>query len=170
MHELPTIITTKRTMLRRVAPADAAGWKSFNNAIAKRMPWPIVPSIVYARNELLNYVEMWPKERYVYIVLDKKGKIIGDFHLKSIDTKHGRMEFGHALHPSVWGTGITYEILDAVRKAVGKTGFTLWCKVEVDNIRSWKSLEKYKATFIGQRSYKIDGVAKKMNVYELNNG
>ena len=166
MPELPELIKTKRALLRRISVDDAAGWKSFNNAIAKRTQWPIVPSIVYARNELLNYMEMWSKERYVYIVLDKDGKVIGDFHFKSIDRKRHRMEFGHALHPAVWGTGVTYELLDAMKKAAQNAGFTLWCKVDPANIRSWKSLEKYKAIFIGRRSFK-DDMNKPMKVYEL---
>src|SRR5437762_200575 len=137
MRELfPTQMMTKRTILRRIALADAAGWKSFNNAIAKRMTWPNVPSIVYARNEILHYDEMWQhREAFVYSVLEKStGKVIGDFHLKSIDHRRCSAEIGHALHPRVWGTGITHETLDAARNAAKRIGYRLWAKVEQENV------------------------------------
>ena len=167
MHEFPKKIKTKRAVLQKIALDDAAGWKSFNNQIAKRMPWPAVPSIVYARNEILHYEAMWERgTRYVYSI-KWHGKVIGDFHLKSIDKKRKRLEFGHALHPSVWGTGITYEVLDAIKSIMKKRRLAAWGKVEEENIRSWKSLEKYKAKFIGTRTLRIDGVKKRMRFYEL---
>lgn len=170
----PEQMRTKRTLLRKVSIGDAAGWKSFNNRIAKRMgaeglSWPEVPSVVYARNEILHYLAMWANgERYVYSILQREtGELIGDFHLKSIDRARRRAEFGHALSPAVWGTGITYETLDAVRMAAARRHYTLWCKVEEANIRSWKSLERHKAKFKGVRTVTIDGVRKHVRVYEL---
>jgi RimJ/RimL family protein N-acetyltransferase len=162
-------MTTARTVLRRITADDAAGWKSFNNAIAKRTPWPCVPSIIYARNEILNYDEMWVRgERYAYIIIEKKtGAVIGDFHFKSINSRLRTAEFGHALHPRVWGTGITYETLDVARNAARRAGLKLWAKVEERNIRSWKSLEKYKARFKGTRAVLQDGKRTKMRFYEL---
>jgi RimJ/RimL family protein N-acetyltransferase len=167
MRDFPLRMTTKRTILRKISLEDAAGWKSFNNAIARRMQWPAVPGIVYARNEILHYLAMWrSKTRYTYIIIERSsGKIIGDFHIKSL--LRGRAEFGHALHPSVWGTGITYETLDAVRKAAARRGIVLWAKVEEGNVRSWKSLEKYKATFKGTRNFLVGKERKRMRVYEL---
>lgn len=167
MHDFPARLVTKRTILRRIQLTDAAGWKSYNNAIAKKMPWPHVPSIVYARNELLHYAAMWEKgTHYVYSVLDKKtGKVIGDFHLKGI--RGNRAEYGHALHPSVWGTGITYETLDAMKTMTKQRGITLWGKVEEENVRSWKSLEKYNARFMGRRTFTVGNERKQMRVYEL---
>lgn len=169
MREFPKRMTTKRTILRKISLDDAAGWKNFNNAIAKKMRWPPVPSIVYARNEIIHYLRMWDVgKRYVYIILDRKtGKIIGDFHLKSLDWKRKRLEFGHALHPSTWGTGMTYETLDAIRKAAERQGLTPWAQVEEENIRSWKSLEKYRATFKGTKLMQVGGVRKRMRIYEL---
>jgi RimJ/RimL family protein N-acetyltransferase len=161
----PEQITTKRTTLRRIALEHAAGWKSFNNAIAKKMPWPIVPSVVYARNEILHYDGQWGK-RFVYIVIEKStGRIIGDFHLKSVGSR--RAEFGHALHPDVWGTGITHEVLDAMAQQARRVGLRLWGQVEEENIRSWRSLEKRKAKFKGTRTLTVDGKRKRMRIYEL---
>jgi RimJ/RimL family protein N-acetyltransferase len=167
MPEFPEQITTKRTVLRRIRFGDAAAWKSFNNAIARKTSWPKVPSIVYARNEMLNYEQDWDKgTRYVYAIIDRQTKeLIGDFHIKSVRNK--RAEYGHALHPNVWGTGITYETLDAVCAAAKRLRIALWGKVEEENIRSWKSLEKYHAKFKGVRTFSIHGERKKMRVYEL---
>lgn len=150
--------------------ADAQGWKSFNNAIVRKMPeWQSVPSVVYARNELLHYVAMRERgTRYAYSVIERSsGKIIGDFHIKSIDVRRKRAEFGHALHPRVWGTGITYETLDAVRTVARKHGYVLWAKVEESNTRSWKSLERYNATFKGTRVMAVAGKPAHMRVYEI---
>lgn len=167
MPKLPERLITRRTIIRRMSLPDAAGWKSFNNAIARKMPWPKVPSIVYARNEILHYMRAWEKDtQYVYAVLDRKtGEVIGDFHIKGVSGK--RAEYGHALHPKAWGTGITYETLDAVRAAAAKRGLRLWGKVEEENVRSWKSLEKYGAKFKGRKTFSINGVRKSMRVYEL---
>ena len=162
--------------MRRIRLDDAAGWKGFNNAIAKRMlldtppqRWSGVPSIVYARNEIHHYDDDWQQgSRYVYSVVDRTtGKIIGDFHVEGIDAVRHRAEYGHALHPRVWGTGITYETLDAVKRAARAKGILLWGKVEPENVRSWKSLEKYGATFTGEQSFTINKRRKKMRVYEL---
>lgn len=166
MLKFPEKIVTKNTMMRRITLQDAAGWKSFNNAIAKVTKWPHVPSIVYARNELLHYHRMWDSgEHYVYIVLDKAGNIIGDFHLKDIEKN--RVEFGHALHPRVWGTGITYELMDAMRKVAKQLSLTLWGRTEEENVRAWKSLEKYNAKYLGTKTFTINKEKKKMRVYEL---
>jgi RimJ/RimL family protein N-acetyltransferase len=168
MHKplFPEVLQTKRTTLRRIELSHAMGWKAFNNAIAKRMDWPIVPSVVYARNEILHYQAMWDRgEQYIYIVLDKKGKVIGDLHIKSLIAK--RAEIGHALHPTVWGTGITYEVLTAVQNTAARKALMLWGKVEEENIRSWRSLEKHGATFIGARMFTIAKQRRRMRVYEL---
>ena len=170
VRELPQQLKTRRTVLRRIRLSDAAGWKSFNNAIARRMPeWPAVPSVVYARNEMLHYDRMWDAgTRYVYAILERStGKVIGDFHVKALDRKRGKAEFGHALHPRVWGTGITYETLEVVRKAAKRAGLRLWCKIEEDNVRSWKSIEKYGAKLKAKRVMRIGKQRKMMRVYDL---
>ncbi len=166
----PETIFAKRAVLRRIAIDDALEWKKFNNAIKKRMPeWPQVPSIIYAKNEILNYIEMWDeKERFIYTISDKKtGEIVGDFHIKFFERKRRRMEFGHALHPKVWGTGFTYEVLDGVQKVAKKLKIILWCKIEEENIRSWKSIEKYGAQYKWTRTYLIQGKKYRMRVYDL---
>jgi len=166
----PTTVRTKRTILRQITLDDAKAWKSFNNKINKKMEsWPIVPSIVYARNEILNYERVWKSaEGHVYVVIAQKtGKLIGDVHLKKADKKYKRVEFGHALTPEVWGTGITYELLDAIKTMTKRKKLIVWGKVEEENIRSWKSLEKYGATYTGKKKYKINNEYKQMRVYEL---
>jgi RimJ/RimL family protein N-acetyltransferase len=169
MRDFPGLMMTKRTILRKISVKDALGWKAFNNAIAKITTWPLVPSITYARNELLHYEQMWALgHRYTYIILERSsGKVIGDFHIKRPDWKRKRVEYGHALHPRVWGTGITYETLDAAKKAAQKLGLHLWAKVEEENIRSWKSLEKYGAAFMGTKTYSINSKKLRMRTYEL---
>ena len=67
---------------------------------------------------------------------------MGDFHIKFFERKRRRMEFGHALHPKVWGTGFTYEVLDGVQKVAKKLKIILWCKIEEENISTWKSIGK----------------------------
>lgn len=166
----PETILAKRAILRRITLADALGWKRFNNAIKKKMPeWPEVPSTIYAKNEILHYNEEWNQhERFVYSVFDKKtDEIVGDFHVKFFDAKRRRMEFGHALHPKVWGTGFTYEVLDGVQKVAKKLNIKLWCKIEEENIRSWKSIEKYGAQYKWTRTYIIQGKKYRMRVYDL---
>jgi RimJ/RimL family protein N-acetyltransferase len=167
-------MTTARTVLRKVSIEDAAAWKSFNNLIVKRMAteglsWPPVPSIVYARNELLHYLQEWERgTRYVYMIVDKStGAVVGDFHIKSIDRRRKRAEFGHALHPRLWGTGVTHETLDALKRAASRRGYLLWASVEEGNIRSWRSLENHGATFKGTRAMQTAGVRKRMRIYEL---
>jgi RimJ/RimL family protein N-acetyltransferase len=166
MHKFPEKAITKRTIIRRIQLSDANDWKSFNNAIAKRMDWPKVPSVVYARNEILHYAKMWDAgKRYAYSILDRQtGQVIGDLHFKFID-KRKRVEFGYALSPKFWGTGIIYEVLRAAKSMAD--GLTLWCKVETSNIRSWKSLEKFRATFKGERMFVIEKQRKLMRVYEV---
>lgn len=174
MPEFPLQMSTKRTIMRRISIDDARGWKAFNNRIAQRMAqdglsWPPVPSVVYARNEILHYLQMWSAgERYVYSITDRgSGAVIGDFHLKSVDRERKRIEFGHALDPCTWGTGITYETLDAVKGMLKRRGYTPWCKVEEGNVRSWKSLEKYKAKFKGTKPTTVNGRRMVMRMYEL---
>jgi RimJ/RimL family protein N-acetyltransferase len=112
---------------------------------------------------------MWEEgTRFAYVIVDRaSGKVIGDFHLKQVDTRGRRMEFGHALAPSAWGTGITHETIDAVARAARAMGYRLWAKVEVSNIRSWKSLENRGAVFVGTRSFNVHGEKERMRVYEL---
>lgn len=170
LQRLPSVLTTKRTVLRPITMDDALQWKTFNNAINRRMQsWPIVPSIVYARNEILHYLQMRDEgKRLVYsIVMRDTGRVIGDFHLKTVDAKQRRVEFGHALHPDAWGTGITYETLNAIRRAVKSEGYTPWAKVEETNIRSWSSLEKYGAKFLGLRTTSVGGRRVRVRCYEL---
>jgi methylated-DNA-[protein]-cysteine S-methyltransferase len=161
---------TRRAILRPITLDDAAAWKSCNNAIRQRMPsWPRVPSVVYARNEILHYIGMRERgERYVYAILERgSGELIGDFHLKSVDRRRRRVEFGHSLHPRVWGGGITYETLDAIRRACSRIGYTPWAKVDEENVRSWRSLERYAARYCGAHQERVGGHSVRMRVYEL---
>ena len=166
----PSAMRSRRVILRPITIDDAGAWKRFNNAITRRNPaWPIVPSMLYAKNELLHYDLMRERgTRTVYAVVERSsGTVIGDFHLKRFDHAKRRVEFGHALHPRVWGSGTTYEVLNAVRNASRRIGYTLWAKVESANIRSWKALEKFGATFCGERTTTLCGRRMKMRYYEL---
>ena len=131
--------------------------------------WPIVPSVVYARNELLHYADL--RERgveHVYVVIDRvSGRVIGDLHLRAIDTVRRRFEIGHALDPAWWGTGLSHELLDTIVSFARRNGYMVWGKVDDDNIRSWRSLENYGARLSGRKFFSVQGHRTRMRVYVL---
>jgi|GEM_PF-437313 len=169
MRDFPTSFRTARMIVRDITVDDAGGWKRFNNQIAVQMKsWSVVPSIVYARNEILHYIhERTLRKGYVYVILDTNGKIIGDLHLKNIDRERRRVEIGHAFDPSCWGTGRSHELLAAVCAIARRKRFTVWGKVEEENIRSWKSLEDFGATPKGRRVFRLFNTRVALRVYEL---
>jgi RimJ/RimL family protein N-acetyltransferase len=170
MAIFPHAMKTPRTILRPITIDDAGGWKRFNNRIVARMPrWPGAPSVVYARNEILHLIDMAKSgEEYTYSILDRaSGDIIGDFHIKNIDREKRMAEFGHALDPTYWGTGVTYETIAVVHRAAKRRGYWLWCAIEEGNIRSWKSIEKYGARLRGKRALDANGQKKTVRIYDL---
>jgi RimJ/RimL family protein N-acetyltransferase len=168
VRKFPETIRTRRTTLRRISLADAAGWKRCNNRIAKRQEWPIVPSVVYARNEILHYTVQWETgTRYTYVVLDGTDKVIGDLSIKNLNPRTKRAEYGHAFDPSVWGSGVAHEIMTAMKRTAARAGYRLWGRTDVRNIRSWRSLERYGARYDGTCYVKFDGKRLRMRYYTL---
>ena len=124
-------------------------YESYNKPKDKNVAKIIVENMIRDFQKCYNYI--W------VIALKKDNKAIGRIHLFNFSNNNTCVELGYLLDKNYWNKGIMTSCVKIV------TDFTfkhfeikrLFARVAVDNIGSWKILEKNKFTQEGKMRYSM---------------
>ncbi|PZG51176.1 N-acetyltransferase [Listeria ivanovii] len=144
--QLPTTITTERTILRKTTLADAANlfdiWS--DNEVAKFMNIEKFSTILQAE-EMIQAIENEPNAcRYTIFDTINPLQTIGSLGINDINKTTEIVEIGYELAQKYWRQGLMFEVLNAFLSTIKPflPYKSITAKVLPENIASIKLLKK----------------------------
>lgn len=144
--QLPTIIKTDRTILRKTTLADAASlfdiWS--DNEVAQFMNIEKFSTINQAE-EMIQAIENEPNAcRYTIFATNDSMHALGSLGINDINKNKETIEIGYELARNYWQQGYMYEILNSFLKTISPylPYKTITAKVLPKNVASIKLLKK----------------------------
>ncbi len=141
-------LETERLILREFRESDLDDFyiNRTDPDVRKYVAKPIDPNKEFTKGILMEIIRAFEEKRSLNWVIEHKqtGAFMGSAGFWRIDLENSRAEIGYSLAKKYWGQGYMTEILNKILPFVfKKVGVhSVMAIVDVENIASWKLLEK----------------------------
>lgn len=155
-HKGTQKIETERLILRAFKKEDALqmynNWSS-DSEVTKFLSWSAHSSVVMTKQLIAYWISDYNNEEHYQWAIQSKetGEVIGNINLLNINTDDENCEIGYCLGKAFWSKGYMSEALRCVIEyGFHVIGFQrIAAHVEVENIASWRVMEKCNLTYEG---------------------